>query len=453
MRMASVSSLWMGESEAPGPGLSDAAFRVIVETLSLPVLVTDAVGTVTYAGGSVERDFGYRPAELVGRNVLEFTPPDEAERALQSIDELGRADELGIGVPTAFPIICKDGSHRWMSIGAVPLLDTVVQGTTFYFMSWDAQRHLDAFFAALLADEPLNVVLGLLARSITVALQAIGVCIHFGFDGERFTGVTGTGHPARSPDPDSGPWCDAARSGEMQVVSLTGCHEAWCGAIPDSVRGFWSIPIPAMADVEPAVMTVWLPADSAPVRAHDFELSRSLGYIRLALMRSAEHRRLAYMADHDHLTGLLNRSRQQQVIGEALAADEELALLYLDLDGFKAVNDTRGHGVGDAVLVEVARRLREATAGVAEVARIGGDEFTVFVRANVATARDMADRLVKALDSPVLVQGEPVCLGVSVGLATGPARSVDDLLHRADVALYRAKRRGGGRVIEDVPPV
>ena len=153
-----------------------------------------------------------------------------------------------------------------------------------------------------------------------------------------------------------------------------------------------------MADVEPAVMTVWLPADSAPVRAHDFELSRSLGYIRLALMRSAEHRRLAYMADHDHLTGLLNRSRQQQVIGEALAADEELALLYLDLDGFKAVNDTRGHGV-------------------------------------------------------VLVQGEPVCLGVSVGLATGPARSVDDLLHRADVALYRAKRRGGGRVIEDVPPV
>ena len=432
----------MGERAGSTPRLTDADFRTVVETLSLPVFVVDAVGDIVFAGGSVRRDLGYDPGDLIGRNVLEFTPIEEAERAIQSIDELTRADELGIGVPTAFPIICKDGSQRWMSIGAVPLSDTPAIGTTFYFMPWDAQRHLDAFFEALLADEALNVVLGLLARSIAVSLEAVAVTVHFGFDGHRFHGVTGTCHPALLPDPESGPWRDAALSGQTQVVPVA-----------DSDGGCWSIPVPPMVDVDPAVLTVWRGVHAPPVRAHEFELNRALGYVRLALIRSAEHRRLAYLADHDHLTGLLNRTCISQMIATSLAeGGGDSALLYLDLDGFKAVNDEIGHGAGDAVLVEVARRLVGLVDGRGAVARIGGDEFTVFLEADLVSARELAEAIVSGVSRRILVQGEPVALGVSVGIAMAPAASVDELMHRADVALYEAKAAGGRQVVEHERP-
>jgi PAS domain S-box-containing protein len=176
--------------------LSDSAFRVIVDTLSIPVLVVDGVGTILHAGGSVLRDFGYEPHELRGRNVIEFTPAEEVDRALQSIDELTRHDELGIGVPTAFPIIRKDGTWTWMVIGAVPVLDPPVEGMTFYFLPWDAQLHFDEFFASLLAGDPLDVVLARLALSVAISLEVVGVSIHHGFDGSGFQAISGAGHPA-----------------------------------------------------------------------------------------------------------------------------------------------------------------------------------------------------------------------------------------------------------------
>ena len=128
------------------------------------------------------------------------------------------------------------------------------------------------------------------------------------------------------------------------------------------------------------------------------------------------------------------------------------ALLYLDLDGFKAVNDEIGHGAGDAVLVEVARRLVGLVDGRGAVARIGGDEFTVFLEADLVSARELAEAIVSGVSRRILVQGEPVALGVSVGIAMAPAASVDELMHRADVALYEAKAAGGRQVVEHERP-
>ena len=282
----------------PLAGLSDSAFRVIVDTLSIPVLVVDGVGTIVHAGGSVLRDFGYEPHELRGRNVIEFTPAEEVDRALQSIDELTRHDELGIGVPTAFPIIRKDGTRTWMVIGAVPLLDPPVEGMTFYFLPWDAQLHFDEFFSSLLAGDPLDVVLTRLALSVAISLEVAGVSIHHGFDGSGFQAISGAGHPAGLEAVTDGPWHRAARTGEPQHVAVS----AIAGIGPD---------------VE-AVMTVWRRVHVAPVRAHDFVIDRSLRYVQLALVRSAEHRQLAHLADHDHLTGVANRTRFERIVGEAL---------------------------------------------------------------------------------------------------------------------------------------
>ena len=436
----------------PLAGLSDSAFRVIVDTLSIPVLVVDGVGTIVHAGGSVLRDFGYEPHELRGRNVIEFTPAEEVDRALQSIDELTRHDELGIGVPTAFPIIRKDGTRTWMVIGAVPLLDPPVEGMTFYFLPWDAQLHFDEFFSSLLAGDPLDVVLTRLALSVAISLEVAGVSIHHGFDGSGFQAISGAGHPAGLEAVADGPWHRAARTGEPQH----GAVSAIAGIGPDveasGLRGCWAIPVPPHEGLDPldgAVMTVWRRVHVAPVRAHDFVIDRSLRYVQLALVRSAEHRQLAHLADHDHLTGVANRTRFERIVGEALARSTgDVAVLYCDLDGFKAVNDERGHAVGDELLIEVARRLTTAVGAAGEVARIGGDEFTVILPDGGAVARQAADRLVAAFSRPVDVDGEPVALGLSVGLVVGSSSSAEELMRRADVALYAAKEAGGAQVVE-----
>ncbi|MEV4703094.1 diguanylate cyclase domain-containing protein [Actinoplanes sp. NPDC049316] len=148
--------------------------------------------------------------------------------------------------------------------------------------------------------------------------------------------------------------------------------------------------------------------------------------------------RLRHEATHDPLTGLANR----KLFGDRLAAEagRGVALLHADLDGFKPVNDTYGHHVGDAVLVEVARRLRAALPPDALAARLGGDEFAALLPgAGAVAAEEAAQRFRAALDEPVHVDGHTLRLGVSVGVVAGAAVEPDALLRAADEAMYRVK--------------
>jgi diguanylate cyclase (GGDEF)-like protein len=152
--------------------------------------------------------------------------------------------------------------------------------------------------------------------------------------------------------------------------------------------------------------------------------------------------RLTYLADHDDLTGLVNR----RVLNERLARDfrprDDLAVLYLDLDGFKAVNDEHGHAAGDAVLVEVARRIRAEVRDGDLAARLGGDEFAVLCQdLDPACAGEMAERLRRAVSEPILIDGAMLHVGASIGVATGAGCAHgDDLLTRADGAMFEIKR-------------
>ncbi len=161
--------------------------------------------------------------------------------------------------------------------------------------------------------------------------------------------------------------------------------------------------------------------------------------------------RARHLALHDGLTGLANRVLLHEQIGLALEAASRdggaLAILCLDLDRFKAVNDTLGHAAGDVLLQQVAARLRQATRAADVAARIGGDEF-VLLQAGVQqpqAAVSLATRLIEAISAPFSLQGQSVSIGTSVGIALlpqdGPCAA--DLLSAADAALYRAKRRGG----------
>ncbi|WP_336109588.1 putative bifunctional diguanylate cyclase/phosphodiesterase [Streptomyces sp. PTD9-10] len=178
---------------------------------------------------------------------------------------------------------------------------------------------------------------------------------------------------------------------------------------------------------------------------------------QLALMEDTTERRLLnlrlrYEATHDALTGLPNRTLFFERLEKALGAGEgqRFGLCYLDLDGFKTVNDSLGHAAGDRLLVEVADRLQScATAPGEMVARLGGDEF-VALTTGPGTERgvdELAERIMNALVTPISIDGRDLLVRGSLGIVEGPAgeRTAAEILRSADITMYRAKSAGGNR--------
>ncbi len=176
----------------------------------------------------------------------------------------------------------------------------------------------------------------------------------------------------------------------------------------------------------------------------------------VTLRREAEHR-LRHLAHNDSLTGLPNRASLQRFLAEALAARREQGLPFsiamLDLDGFKAINDRHGHDAGDAVLVEVARRLASASRGSDLVCRLGGDEFVLLLRGCVddESAKAIAQRALELIGQPLrMTDGVQARVGASIGITHGVSSDEVDMsapLRRADQAMYRAKLEGKNRVV------
>jgi len=175
-------------------------------------------------------------------------------------------------------------------------------------------------------------------------------------------------------------------------------------------------------------------------------LHRVTGELR-AHVRHVEH-----LARHDLLTGLPNRllfrERLEQALESAPGDAASLAVLFLDLDRFKELNDALGHQIGDLVLREAGRRLRAAVRETDTVARLGGDEFAVLAptAAHPDSALDLARRIARALEEPLALDGILVQVEASMGIALSPVhgRDADTLLRRADVAMYRSKKLGSG---------
>jgi diguanylate cyclase (GGDEF)-like protein/PAS domain S-box-containing protein len=163
--------------------------------------------------------------------------------------------------------------------------------------------------------------------------------------------------------------------------------------------------------------------------------------------RKVVEAKLAHQATHDMLTGLPNRAEMLELMGEAFDAREPMALLFVDLDRFKWVNDSLGHEAGDALLVEVADRLRKVLRPGDVVARLGGDEFVVLAHGvrDVTVAVALADRIASALHRPVaLPEGRESYAAASIGIAiAGPDDAPETLLRDADTAMYQAKAAGG----------
>jgi diguanylate cyclase (GGDEF)-like protein len=188
--------------------------------------------------------------------------------------------------------------------------------------------------------------------------------------------------------------------------------------------------------------------------ADDLELLGALaGHVAISVENARLVGDLHHQARHDPLTGLPNRTVLAERIGTALARSGRLAVMFIDLDGFKAVNDRLGHASGDQLLVAASRRLRAALRPSDTLIRFAGDEFVV-VSEDLPDGRSagvVADRLLGALDRPFALDAGEARVAASIGIALGRVggedaeRAAEELLRRADAAMYRAKQAGKGR--------
>jgi len=198
--------------------------------------------------------------------------------------------------------------------------------------------------------------------------------------------------------------------------------------------------------------TRWISLSGDPVidMTGQFQGFRGVGSDVTEVRKTQE--RLTNLANMDVLSGLPNRGRVRQLLGEALTAasvgNVPCAIMFLDLDGFKPVNDTFGHPKGDAVLKSVSQRLVREVGPFGEVGRMGGDEFAVVIRDGQSRKRveELARRIIASIAEPYFIDKAEIRIGVSVGCAFGPidGKSVDDLIQKADLALYQAKAQGRG---------
>ena len=183
---------------------------------------------------------------------------------------------------------------------------------------------------------------------------------------------------------------------------------------------------------------------------------RDLGdRIGVAMSAAARDEQLVYQARHDDLTGLPNRllfkERLSSELSFAQREERNLAVLFIDLDRFKSINDTLGHSAGDELLNEAAKRLRRCNRGSDTVARLGGDEFAIILPAipGIRSATTVAEHILQTFLQPFIVAGQENYISASIGIAISPVDGNDceELLKKADTAMYRAKDLGRGRFV------
>jgi diguanylate cyclase (GGDEF)-like protein len=197
---------------------------------------------------------------------------------------------------------------------------------------------------------------------------------------------------------------------------------------------------------------VWELASISPIRDEDGRITHFVGVKEDITELKRLQDQMAHLAHHDQLTGLPNRflflDRLNQILHHSKRRDTTFAVLYLDLDNFKAVNDTYGHAVGDQLLVAVGQRLLGCVRESDTVARLGGDEYTILLSdiRGIPDVERIADMILQAIHNPFVLGTVECTVGISIGIAQFPLDGVeaDPLLSAADMALYKVKNSGRG---------
>jgi diguanylate cyclase (GGDEF)-like protein/PAS domain S-box-containing protein len=449
---------------------SEHRFRALVQNISDTVSIVDADGRIVFTSGQTQVVLGYEESWWSGRTIFDLCHPDDVEDCREVLRDLsahpGRQTTVELRLRHA------DGHWEHISITAVNLLhDPDIGGIVMTNTNVTEARRSSLLLGAqaqvlelIARSAPLDETLLAISKMVT-DLVGDGVVGVFLVEGERLVPRGGRHLPpavlhhlgVRVVD---GPHADgeALRTGEPVVVRDT-TTDPLVAPMRDALTeaglaSMWVAPVIGMPDGRRlGTISVYHPERGEPDAEEQATVAAAGQLLEIALERHEAETRLAHQAVTDDLTGLPNRTlvldRLEHALARARQLKEEVAVLFLDLDRFKVVNDSLGHGAGDQLLIRFAERLRSIVRPDDTIARFGGDEFVILSEhvAGKGAVFAIADRLEQALSQPfVLDDGSEVFLTASLGLAVGDGPDADVLLRNADAAMYRAKELGRDRL-------
>jgi diguanylate cyclase (GGDEF)-like protein/PAS domain S-box-containing protein len=419
-------------------------FRGIIEAGPLPVARTDATGSVIYASARWESLLDDPATRLGGFGWQALLVPENTEQLARLAREAVRTrqpfslrvrvrDTLALDAPPDHPVY-----RFWGDLRAAPV--------------FGADGRLDGF-VAVLADISATVAATELAERLAevlaagtdyVVVERAGALSYINRAAQDELGV------ALSDEAGPGPFlmdildADSYEYFHQTVRAVLAESRVWTGELAMTHVSGHLVPVSVLALAHTDADEI----DSVTVVARD-----------ISDLKETDSS-MNTLAKHDVLTGLPNRATLYERVDQALTrrkrSGQKVALLFLDLDRFKPINDELGHQVGDAVLEILADRMHEVVRETDVTARIGGDEFAVLVEGYEShdLLRRVAERLIAAVSEPIDVDGTTVAVGVSIGIvaADEALTDPDELLARADDAMYEAKATGRGRYVFASPP-
>jgi diguanylate cyclase (GGDEF)-like protein/PAS domain S-box-containing protein len=456
---------------------SEARYRAVVDDQTELVCRYLPDTTLTFVNRAFAEFYGSTPADLIGSPLIDLYPPAARAEELKRLAGFGPGAELQTYDNWE---LAADGSRRWYRWTDRAFVDGDGRVVEFQSVGHDVTREqraalLNANEAEILKQVALGVPLKETLRAIATTVEDHFprlACAVFLFN--RDQAILRLGAAPTLPAPfvaaldgvtvgrDGGAAAAAAATGEPVFVDdiRTDARAMLIQniATEHGIAAAWSTPILA-SDGRTVLGTVDLYAKETG--APDGEVRSILATVAhlasIAIERKAFEDRLAHQSMHDPLTELPNRAlfldRLDLAIARCRRTHAQVAVLFVDLDRFKNVNDSFGHDAGDELLVGVAHRLQDALRPGDTVARFGGDEFTILCEdlphgSAGDRALEIAQRLRASLARPFAVRDAETYVGISVGIALteNGNEAADELLRDADVAMYHAKELGGGRV-------
>jgi len=467
--------------------------QAIVDHAPRPMLVLDSQGTITWANRATGDLAGLSAEAILGHSILEFIVDDDVALVLESMEYL--LDRPGRFRPMEFRYRRADGSTGVLeAVSANQLRDESVNGIVVQVHDITERRIIDQVLESIASGATFAATMRLIARLVEEQLEGTRAIIGVDPVDGRFRSAISVfdlvdelagaealgepGDPAQDGGPREAPWARAIRTRTTVIASSL---DEIPPALRDEARqqGFsacWVIPIlsPTSGEVEGGLIA-WRTKSGPPSPGERVAAERASRLVALALERRRSHDLLSHAARHDNLTHLPNRAQFFQRLSRELRRSGRLvAVLYLDLDGFKSVNDRYGHRAGDEVLIAVAKRIEATLRPDDLTARLGGDEFGVICchLHEPEEAITIAERLIESLAEPIALPpdairspemaalaGVPVIdldedddtlievnVGATIGIAFGAEVGTDHerLVELADAAMYQGKRAGRG---------
>jgi diguanylate cyclase (GGDEF)-like protein/PAS domain S-box-containing protein len=407
----------------------ETLFQALLERASDVAVVNAPDGTVMYANTTVS-SFGYTPEQVLGQKGLDFVHPEDRHLVEAAFAQIQRRPEEAVSL--VYRHNHAGGDFRWVEAWLSNKIDDPqIQGIVINLRNVTSRVESDR--ALQESQERYRVIVETAQEGIWVANPQGGTV----YVNQKMADITG--HSSEQ----------LYARGVLDLLDVDAAIMMSRRLLERWTAGTEEYEVQLR---HPDGAARCLKVRSSPLWDAEGEFIGSLGMVSDITELKRVERALRRQALYDHLTRLPNRTLLQDRLEQAKdrharGVTESVAVVVLDVDQFKVVNDSIGHAAGDVLLCQLAGRLRDAALPGETVARFAGDEFVVLAEGlTSAQTHDLACRMRAVLDEPFSVDRRPVHVSASVGIASSAVCSPDELLQAADAAMYVAKRRGDGEI-------